>query len=259
MIGGSDIKEMKKDKLTVKIYETRALMGKAAGEAAAEKIRALLERKEEVHIIFAAAPSQNEMLETLVAAEGIDWGRVRAFHMDEYIGLPKEAPQGFGNFLKEHIFGKLPFRSVEYINGQAEDMEDECRRYAELLKKYPTDLVLLGIGENGHIAFNDPHVAYFDDAKVVKAVELDEVCRRQQVNDGCFQSLAEVPKYALTLTIPTLVKAESLICTVPAKTKANAVKNTVLGAIATECPASIMRLHDDAVMFCDSDSGSKLL
>ena len=253
------MKEFRQDKLTVKIYETRALMGKAAAEAAAKKIRELLNEKSEVNIIFAAAPSQNEMLETLVAAEGIDWSRVRAFHMDEYIGLKKDAPQGFGNFLKEHIFGKLPFGVVEYINGQAEDMEAECQRYAALLKEYSTDLVLLGIGENGHIAFNDPHVAYFDDEKVVKAVELDDVCRQQQVNDGCFSSLDEVPRYALTLTIPTLVKAKTMICTVPAKTKANAVKNTVLGTITTECPASIMRLHDDAIMFCDNDSGKGLL
>ena len=253
------MKTIKKDNLEVRIYETRDAMGKAAGEDAIEKIKKVLSQKNEVNIIFAAAPSQNEMLKTLICAEGIDWRRVNAFHMDEYIGLEKDAPQGFGNFLKEKIFSKLPFGKVEYLNGQAEDMEEECARYAALLEKYPTDIVLMGIGENGHIAFNDPHVAFFNDEKAVKPVMLDDVCRQQQVNDGCFKTLSDVPKYAITLTIPTLVNAKQLICTVPAKTKANAVKNTVMGDISEKCPASIMRRHDDAVMYCDSDSGSGIL
>jgi len=253
------MKTIVKDKLVINIYDNRAEMGKAAGSAAGKKIRELLTEKEEVNIIFAAAPSQNETLETLLNEEGIEWNRVNAFHMDEYIGLAEDAPQGFGNFLKDHIFGKLPFGRVEYINGQAEDMETECQRYAGLLQQYPTDLVLLGIGENGHIAFNDPHVADFQDPKAVKAVALDQVCRQQQVNDGCFVSLDEVPEYALTLTIPALVRAETLICTVPAKTKAAAVKNTVMGEISEECPATIMRLHENAVMYCDKESGSGLL
>ena len=253
------MKTIEKDKLQVKVYETRDEMGGAAGKDAIEKIKKVLLEKDEVNIIFAAAPSQNEMLKTLAGADGIDWGKVNAFHMDEYIGLEKDAPQGFGNFLKEKIFSKLPFGRVEYLNGQAEDMEEECARYAALLEKYPTDIVLMGIGENGHIAFNDPHVAFFDDDKVVKPVMLDDVCRQQQVNDGCFKTLADVPKYALTLTIPTLVKAKQLICTVPAKTKANAVKNTIMGDISEKCPASIMRRHDDAVMYCDYDSGSEII
>lgn len=253
------MKTIIKDKLTVNIYETRDEMGKAAGLDAAEKIRSLLSEKDEVNIIFAAAPSQNEVLRTLVETSDIDWTRINAFHMDEYIGLRADAPQGFGNFLKDKIFGRLPFKSVNYINGQTSDKDEECKRYTSLLDKYPTDLVILGIGENGHIAFNDPHVAFFDDKETVKAVELDLVCRTQQVNDGCFKELSEVPEFALTLTIPTLFRAKYLVCTVPAKTKANAVKNTVLGPIEEKCPASIMRAHDNAVMFCDSDSGSEIL
>ena len=253
------MKTILRDKLVVEIYDTRAEMGKAAGNMAAEKIRDCLAEKDAVNVIFAAAPSQNEMLETLVAASGIDWSRVNAFHMDEYIGLSKDAPQGFGNFLKERIFAKLPFKSVNYINCSADDIDAECQRYSSLLKEYPVDVVLLGIGENGHIAFNDPHVADFNDVNTVKAVELDDVCRNQQVNDGCFDSIEKVPKYALTLTIPTLFSANHMVCTVPAATKAWAVDKTVNGEIGEQCPATIMRRHESAVMYCDADSGSKLI
>lgn len=253
------MKRLVKDKLTVEIYDTRAEMGKAAGEKAAELIKAALAEKEEVNIIFAAAPSQNETLETLIGIEGIEWGRVNAFHMDEYIGLSADAPQGFGNFLKEHIFKHLPFKSVNYIDITAKDTDAECNRYSTLLKQNPVDIVLLGIGENGHIAFNDPHVADFEDIEIVKAVKLDDVCRQQQVNDGCFKTIDDVPQYALTLTIPTLVSAKHMVCTVPAATKAWAVEKTVNGEINEKCPATIMRKHESAIMYCDSDSGRDLL
>lgn len=253
------MKRFTKDNLKVEIYETRAEMGKAAGTQAAETIKKCLAEKAEVNIIFAAAPSQNEMLETLVNSGGIDWSRVNAFHMDEYIGLSADAPQGFGNFLKERIFNKLPFKSVNCIDCTAKDIDAECARYATLLAENPVDIVLLGIGENGHIAFNDPHVADFNDTKTVKAVTLDDVCRNQQVNDGCFEKLEQVPKFALTLTIPALTAADYMICTVPAATKAWAVGRTVNGEISEECPATIMRKHTNAIMYCDNDSGSELL
>lgn len=253
------MKKLQKDLLSVEIYETRGEMGRAAGKKAAETIKKALSERAEVNIIFAAAPSQNEMLSTLVSEKGIEWERVNAFHMDEYIGLSKNAPQGFGNFLRERIFDMLPFKSVNYIDCSAKDVEAECERYSLLLKQNPVDIVLLGIGENGHIAFNDPHVADFCDKETVKAVSLDDVCRNQQVNDGCFEKLEDVPKFALTLTIPTLFSAKHLICTVPSKTKAWAVKETINGEISEKCPASVMRLHSDAIMFCDSDSGSELL
>ena len=167
-------------------------------------------------MIFAAAPSQNDVLLALTEDKSIDWTRVNAFHMDEYVGLPKDAPQGFGNFLSAHIFSLAPFKSVNYIDCTAENPEAECERYAELLKNNPTDIVVMGIGENGHIAFNDPWVADFNDEKWVKVVPLDEVCRNQQVNDGCFAHVDEVPTHALTLTVPTLVRAPWLFCIVPA-------------------------------------------
>lgn len=253
------MKEIKKDTLTVKIFDTRNEMGEAAGSAAAQKIREIIAEKGEVNMIFAAAPSQNETLNTLVNSKDIDWGKVNAFHMDEYIGLSPDAPQGFGNFLKERIFDKLPFKSVHYIYKEGETPEDTISRYTNLIKENPIDIVCLGIGENGHIAFNDPWVADFDDKEVIKKVELDAVCRQQQVNDGCFKTLSEVPCYALTLTVPTLFNADYLFCTVPAPTKADAVFKTVNNEINEELPATIMRKHNNAIMYCDKDSGAKLL
>ena len=190
-----------KDLLTVNVYESRTEMGEAAAADIKACILSLLQTKETINMIFAAAPSQNEVLYALATDTEIPWNRVNAFHMDEYIGLSADAPQGFGNFLKEHIFGLADFKSVSYINVSASDAEAECERYAALLAKHPTDIVVMGIGENGHIAFNDPPVADFKDPKAVKPVELDQVCRNQQVNDGCFARLEDVPKTAITLIV----------------------------------------------------------
>lgn len=253
------LKEFKKDKLTVKIMDNRDTMGAVCAHDAAKLIRELLSEKEEINVIFAAAPSQNETLSHLIDEKDIDWTRVNAFHMDEYIGLPKDAPQGFGNFLNEHIFKHLPFKSVNYLAPYINDPEGSCERYSRLLRKFPTDIVMMGIGENGHIAFNDPPVADFNDAKLVKIVELDPVCRKQQVNDGCFASLDLVPTHALTLTVPALTCAKALFCTVPAPTKAKAVYDTVNNPVCNEqCPATVMRLHDNATMYLEPDSASML-
>lgn len=139
--------------------------------------------------------------------------------MDEYIGIHAEAPQSFGNFLRQRIFDKVPFKTVNYLNGQAENLEEECKRYSELLLRHPVDIVCLGIGENGHIAFNDPDVANFNDSQLVKVVELDPICRQQQVNEKCFETFDLVPAKALTLTIPALLKADWMFCIVPFKIK----------------------------------------
>ena len=248
----------KKDLLTVNIYNTRSEMGKAAGADIKACILSLLEKKETINMIFAAAPSQNEVLEALATDKEIPWNRVNAFHMDEYIGLSKDAPQGFGNFLKAHIFGLADFKSVNYIDISAPDADAECARYSALLKEYPTDIVVMGIGENGHIAFNDPPVADFNDAKAVKPVALDEICRNQQVNDGCFAKIDDVPKTAITLTVPTLFAGDHLFCIVPAKTKANAVYATVNSEIGEHCPATILRRHESAILYLDNDSSSLL-
>lgn len=248
----------KKDKMEVKIFPTRDEMGISAANDIASAIKELLKEKDEINMIFAAAPSQNDMLLHLCEKEDIEWGRINAFHMDEYIGLNPNAPQCFSNFLKEKIFGLKPFKSVNLINAGASSPEEECVRYSGLLKENPVDIVCMGIGENGHIAFNDPHVADFSDPEVVKPVGLDEVCRMQQVNDGCFNSIDEVPKFALTLTIPTLMSAGYNFCVVPASTKANAVKNTVEGEIGEWCPATALRKKDNSILYCDADSSALL-
>ncbi len=252
------MKSYKVDKLNVEIYENRTLMGEAAARDIKAKIAELLSEKAEINMIFAAAPSQNDVLKALVEDKSIEWNRVNAYHMDEYIGLDKDAPQGFGNFLKAHIFGLVPFKSVNYIDITATDPEAEAERYGAILDANPTDIVVMGIGENGHIAFNDPPVADFKDEKTVKPVKLDEVCRQQQVNDGCFASIDKVPTHAMTLTVPTLVRAPYLFCIVPAPTKAKAVYETLNGSIDEHCPASILRLQDNAVLYLDNES-SKLL
>ena len=250
------VKEFLKDKLRVKIYSSREAMGRGAADEAVAYVKELLKVQPEVNIIFAAAPSQNEFL-AAVAASDLEWGRINAFHMDEYIGLKEDAPQGFGNFLRRAIFDKVPFRSVSYLNGQIEP-ERACAEYAEKLVEKPVDVVFMGIGENGHIAFNDPHVADFNDPAVVKIVDLDEKCRQQQVNDGCFEALDKVPTHAMPLTIPALCRAKRLFCVVPAATKAWAVNETINGEVSEHCPASVMRRHENATLYIDNDS-SKLL
>jgi glucosamine-6-phosphate deaminase len=244
------------DKLNVKAFETRVEMGEIAALDIKNKFCELLKQKEEINVIFAAAPSQNDVLKSLTLDKDIEWNRINAFHMDEYIGLSKDAPQGFGNFLKEHIFGLVPFKSVNYIDCTAANPEKEAERYSKILAENPTDVVIMGIGENGHIAFNDPPVADFNDKALVKPVKLDEICRNQQVNDGCFKSIDEVPTHALTLTVPALVRAPYLFCIVPAPTKANAVKETLTGSIDEHCPASILRTQDNAILYLDKDSSA---
>lgn len=249
------VRIMKVEQLHARVYTDRAALGRAAGQAAAATLRELLATKP-VSVIFAAAPSQNEFLETLVAEGGIDWSRVTAFHMDEYVGLPGSAPQSFGRWLKDRIFAKVRPGRVHYLDGMAPDPDRECARYSELLKAAPPDVTCMGIGENGHLAFNDPPVADFEDPVAVKVVELDLASRKQQVNDGCFAALDAVPKTAMTLTIPTLLGARWIYCMVPGPRKAPAVKRTLEGQVATECPATILRRHDRAVLFLDKDSAS---
>ena len=250
------MKTFDKDLLKVNIYASRDEMGAAAARDVKAAILRALDTKESINMIFAAAPSQNEVLANLANDKEIPWGRVNAFHMDEYIGLDKDAPQGFGNFLNKAIFGIAPFKSVNYIDISAPDADLEAQRYSALLCANPVDIVVLGIGENGHIAFNDPPFADFSDDKLVKSVKLDEVCRNQQVNDGCFATIDDVPTHALTLTVPALMSGKELYCIVPARTKANAVKETLYGEITPACPASVLRTHKCATLYLDPDSAS---
>lgn len=245
------------EKLRTYVYDTRVEMGRAAAAAAAAAIREVIAEKGSANVIFAAAPSQDEMLAALLR-ENVDFSRVHAFHMDEYVGLAEDAPQRFSRYLTEHIFSLAPFASVHLIPSER-GAEAGCAAYAALLENNPPDVVCMGIGENGHIAFNDPPVADFQDRVPIKKVALDEVCRMQQVHDGCFATLDQVPTHALTLTVPALMSAKHLICTVPAPTKAAAVESVLTGPYGECCPATALRRHDSAQMFLDADSAARVL
>lgn len=251
----STSKKFFKESLEVNVFGSRLEMGQDAAERVAGKINELLQTKEQVNMIFAAAPSQNEFLEALLT-KNVDWSRVNAFHMDEYIGLDAAAPQGFGNFLRDRLFSKVSFAMTAYLNGNAAAPEQECKRYADLLEHFPADICCMGIGENTHLAFNDPHVADFNDPQIVKVVELDLECRQQQVNDGCFNEITAVPTHALTLTIPTLNKAVYVYCMVPGDKKAPAILHTLTAAITAQFPSTILRTHPRAVLFLDEASSA---
>jgi glucosamine-6-phosphate deaminase len=248
-------KQLGKDNLSVQIFDTDKQMGAAGAAIVAGKIREILQTQPGINIIFAAAPSQDAFLAALIK-EDVEWNKINAFHMDEYIGLAENAPQSFGMFLKERLFDKVPFSTINYLNGNAANKAKECVRYEQLIKAYPTDIVCMGIGENGHIAFNDPPVADFNDPETVKVVELDDMCRQQQVNDDCFASVAEVPESALTLTIPALMRAKYIYCFVPGSRKAEAVKNTLQQDIIEEYPSTILRQHPNAILFLDKASSA---
>ena len=251
MAMSSAIYETTVDKLTVTVYGDRNAMGASAANHTTEFIKNLLQKKDQVRMIFAAAPSQNEFLAQLTQKSEIDWSRVTAFHMDEYVGLPPHHPARFVNYLDEHIFNVVGLGEVHRIN-PLDTPEKECSRYGRLVTAESIDIVCLGIGENGHIAFNDPGVADFQDREVVKIVKLDEMCRMQQVHDGCFANLENVPLHAVTLTIPTLLSAKHMVCVVPGPSKREAVSRTLTGPITEDCPASILRTHSDCAMFVDS-------
>lgn len=254
------IKELKIGTLAIEVYGTREETGRAAAAFTASLIRKLLAEKQEISIVFAAAPSQNEFLDALVNTSSIEWGRIRAFHLDEYLGLPRKAPQRFARYLHDRIFGRVPFMEVHYLDpGEGEAPEEICARYRRLLDQYPLDIACIGIGENGHIAFNDPPVADFQDPCKVKVVRLDDACRKQQVHDGCFSTLDQVPTHAITLTIPAVMAAQTVVCVVPGERKRKAVHQALRGQISTACPASILRTRPRARMFLDWESASLLL
>jgi glucosamine-6-phosphate deaminase len=241
------------DRLAVRVYRDRQAMGEAAGTAVAARLRTILAEQEGARLVFAAAPSQNEFLDTLVDSDAIDWSRVTVFQMDEYLGLPRDAPESFGRFLRDRLFDRVQPGIVHLIDS-SNDAAAECERYARLLDASPIDIVCLGIGENGHLAFNDPPVADFHDPARVKVVALDLASRQQQVNDGCFPALDAVPTHALTLTIPALMSGARLSCVVPGQAKAEAVRSALHGPVSPDCPASILRRHADCTLYLDADS-----
>jgi glucosamine-6-phosphate deaminase len=245
------------DQLRVEIHADRAALGQAAADAATGSISDIVEAQGAAAVVFAAAPSQNETHAALRARPGIDWRRVTALHLDEYAGMSRDHPASFRRFLRRSLFDHLPVREFHELQGDATDLDRECKRYSALLRDLAPQLCLLGIGENGHLAFNDPPVD-FNDPQDVKVVELDEVCRNQQVHDGCFPALDDVPPQALTLTVPAIMRIPRLVVVVPGPAKAPAVRAALRGVIAPECPASILRRHPNATLFLDRDSASLL-
>ena len=248
--------ELRRDSLRTFVLPDRQTMANAGAAHAADRLRALLAARPRARVIFAAAASQAEMLDTLAGAAGIDWSRVEAFHLDEYVGLPLGHPRSFGTWLDEHIWSRVRPGRVERIDGGSPDPATESRRYGRLLDDGGIDLGLVGIGENGHVAFNDPHVADFDDPLTVKSVEIDDTSRHQQVRDGAFEAFEGVPRLALTVTMSAILASGSLCVVVPGAQKAEAVARTLDGPIETACPASALRRHPDAFLFVDADAFS---
>jgi glucosamine-6-phosphate deaminase len=240
------------DRLEVESLPDRAAMAAAAARAIADEMRARLAARDRVRMVFGAAPSQADTLDALAASPDIDWTRVTAFHMDDYVGLPPDAPQRFSNWLDAHLFSRVPFRTVHRMAAKG-DPETIARDYAALLDVAPIDIVVLGIGVNGHIAFNDPP-ADLDDPLDVRVVELDLTCRQQQVDDGAFATVADVPPKAVTLTVPRMLRAEKLFCIVPTAAKRDAVRATLHGPVTGDCPASALRTHPACTLYLEPAS-----
>ncbi|MFC5829570.1 6-phosphogluconolactonase [Nonomuraea insulae] len=239
--------------LRVSVLADARTAGALAGRRAATLLAGLLAERQEVRVAFAAAPSQDATLGTLAAADGIDWSRVTAFQLDDYVGLATGAPRTFSRYLDEHLFGRVRPGRVEYMSLTG-DAEAEAARYGALVAERPLDLALLGIGENGHLAFNDPPDADRHDPRPARLVELDEASRAQQVNDGCFPSLDLVPRRALTLTLPAILGAGEIVCTVPGRRKRDAVERALTGAVDGGSPASYLREHPAAWLYLDADA-----
>lgn len=241
---------------TIDVYPDRATMGQAAAARIADLLRERLGASSgPLRVVFAAAQSQSDTLAALIAADGIEWSRIEAFHMDEYLGLPPEHPSGFANWLQANLFGRAPFKAVHLIV-PGDEPERTAADYAALLGPEPVDLVVCGIGENAHIAFNDPGVADFDDPLDVKVVELDDTCRWQQVRDGGFDSFDEVPTHAITLTVPRLLRSHAIVCIVPDAGKREAVTASLHGPITPDVPASILRTHPRVSFIFDQEAGA---
>ncbi len=246
-----------KDNLRVEIFDKTSEMGKASADFVAAKLNEAIHKRGVANLILGTGASQFPFLDVLLKKE-LDWGKINLFHLDEYIGLSNRHPASFRRFLKERIADKVHPENVYYLNGDAEDINAEISRYEKLLRDNPVDVACIGIGENGHIAFNDPAVADFNDPFYLKVVEMDNACRKQQVGEGWFPTINDVPEKAVTLTITAIMDCKVLSCSVPDERKSEAVYNTLSGDITTSCPASIMRKHQEAVLFLDRFAAMKL-
>lgn len=246
------------DQLPVAIYRSNEELGHAAALAARDLINGAITARGSANIIVATGNSQLTFLHALRELNGIDWSKVIIFHMDEYVGIDPQHPASFPLFLRQHLIDFVRPRAFHPLPNQAGDVEAACRAYAALLREHPADLVALGWGENGHLAFNDPPYALFNDPVWVKVVKLAEASRRQQVGEGHFASLDEVPTHAITLTIPALLAAKSILCLVPETRKAEAVRACLTEPVSEDRPGSILRRVEHARLYLDLDSVAKL-
>jgi len=245
----------------IEIHATRSAMGTAAARHFLQQVRRVLVAKPVCRVIFGCAPSQDEFFSGLLAetkSEPALWSRVEVFHMDDYVGLTEQAPQSFRHYLRTHFLNHVTVARFHPILGEAASAQAEAARYAQLLGQAPIDAIGMGLGENGHIAFNDPPVADFADPLLAKVVEMDETCRQQQVNDGCFPNLDAVPRLAITITVPVFARGGSLVCTVPGTRKARAVRGALTDPVGPACPGTILRIHPYAALFLDRDSAALL-
>jgi len=246
------------DRLTVEIFPEVAELARAAARDAADALRAAIAARGAANVMLATGNSQLVFLADLVTYSDVDWGSVTAFHMDEYVGLPSTHTASFQRYMRERVAANVPFRAFNYLQGDTGDPEQEARRYADLLQSHPLDLCCCGIGENGHLAFNDPPVADFDDPLDVKIVALEDASRRQQVAEGHFATVDDVPTHAITVTIPALLRARRVLAIVPEQRKAVAVQAALEAPITTACPASYLRTQPHATLYLDADSASLL-
>ena len=240
------------------IYENKEELGASAAKQAASIIRSAIQKRDEANIILATGVSQFEVLAHLVKSEELDWKKVSMFHLDEYIGLPYIHPASFRKYLKERFVDKIrTLRHVYFVNGETENPETECNRLGKIIRQHPIDIALIGIGENGHLAFNDPP-ADFETEEPYIVVNLDETCRRQQLGEGWFRSLEDVPTRAISMSIKQIMKSKNIITSVPDTRKASAVKAALEGELTNICPASILRQHPQCLILLDEASASLL-
>lgn len=244
--------------LKFEVHESREAAGRAAALAAAEEMKRLAASRGELSVIFATGASQLSMLSELTALPGLPWDRTTGFHLDEYEGISAHHPASFRRYLREHLAQLVPMKQFHEIDGSAADTELECRSYAAGLKAALPELCVLGVGENGHLAFNEPFDADFDDPVDVRLVRLDKECRKQQVAEGWFPNLEAVPERAMTVTIPALFRVPKLIVSVPGSRKARIMRRLVEDAISKACPATVLKTHPDATVYLDQESSSEL-
>jgi glucosamine-6-phosphate deaminase len=232
-------------------------LGQAAGHSAATLIRKAISENGSANIILATGSSQFETLNQLISEPGIDWSNVVMFHLDEYIGIPSTSKASFRNYLKERFIDKIPSLKAAYLIDGETDAEAECSRLGDLIRKHLVDVALVGIGENGHLAFNDPPADFVTEQPYI-IVALDEACRRQQLGEGWFDTLTDVPKQAISMSINQIVKSKHIICSVPDTRKAMAVKNTLEQTVSDLYPASILQLHNNCTFYLDEASAALL-